>query len=63
MIAEYFTDLRNMSDTLKSICNQGINQEMLTINEINFLQSMIYRNGNGGSGDTSIYGLVPKIVL
>ena len=60
-ISEYFSILSNTMDTLKTISEKELNQELLTTQEIHFLQSMIYENYNGGSGETPYKGWYPKL--
>ena len=50
LIQEYFTDLKNIADTLKSISTKELNNETLSNDEIDFLKNMIYHNGDSGSG-------------
>jgi hypothetical protein len=60
-IVSYFSTLGNVMDTLKSIAEKELNQEMLTNVEISFLQSMIYEDWNGGSGTTPYKGWYPRL--
>jgi hypothetical protein len=60
-IVSYFNTLGNVMDTLKSISIKELNQELLTTQEIHFLQSMIYEDYNGGSGTTPYKGWYPKL--
>jgi hypothetical protein len=60
-ISEYFSLLGNTMDTLKTISEKELNQELLTQQEIHFLQSMIYENYNGGSGESPYKGWYPKL--
>lgn len=60
-ISDYFSFLGNTMDTLKTISEKELNQELLTQQELHFLQSMIYENYNGGSGETPYKGWYPKL--
>ena len=60
-IIEYFSFLANVMDTLKTISEKELNQELLNSQEIHFLQSMIYEDYNGGSGTTPYQGWYPKL--
>jgi len=60
-IISYFNTLGNVIDTLNIIAQKELNQELLTIQEIHFLQSMIYEDYNGGSGETPFKGWYPKL--
>lgn len=60
-ITAYFTLLGNVMDTLRMISEKELNQELLTAQEIHFLQSMIYEDYNGGSGETPYKGWYPKL--
>ncbi|MFZ1517719.1 MAG: DUF3160 domain-containing protein [Ignavibacteriaceae bacterium] len=60
-IVSYFNTLGYVMDTLKIISEKELNQELLTTQEIHFLQSMIYENYNGGSGETPYKGWYPKL--
>lgn len=61
LISNYFSLLGNVMDTLKTISEKELNQELLTSQEIHFLQSMIYENYNGGSGTPPYDGWYPKL--
>jgi hypothetical protein len=58
-IIEYFSFLANVMDTLKTISEKELNQELLNSQEIQFLQSMIYEY-YGGCG-TTYQGWYPKL--
>src|SRR5574338_408177 len=60
-ISAYFNSLGNIMDTLKVISEKELNQQLLTNDEITFLQNMIYENGSGGSGTTPYKGWYPKL--
>ena len=60
-ITEYFNTLGNVMDTLKTISVKELNQEMLTAEEITFLQNMIYEDGSGGSGTPPYLGWYPRL--
>lgn len=60
-ITMYFNNLGNVMDTLKMISEKELNQELLTISEIVFLQNMIYENGGGGSGEPPYLGWYPRL--
>ncbi len=60
-ITEYFNTLGNVMDTLKTISEKELNQEMLTAEEITFLQNMIYEDGSGGSGTPPYLGWYPRL--
>ncbi len=60
-ISGYFTLLGNVMDTLKTISEKELIQEILTYQEKHFLQSMIYEDFNGGSGETPYKGWYPKL--
>ena len=60
-IVAYFSTLGNVMDTLKTIAQKELNQELLTASEITFLQNMIYENGSGGSGETPYLGWYPRL--
>jgi len=60
-ITEYFTTLGNVMDTLGTISMKELNEEMLTIEEITFLQNMIYEDGSGGSGTPPYLGWYPRL--
>ncbi len=60
-IIDYFNTLGNVMDTLKSISIKELNQEMLTTDEITFLQNMMYYDASGGSGTTPYFGWYPRL--
>ena len=60
-ITEYLNTLGNVMDTLKSISVKELNQELLSSQEVHFLQSMIYEDYNGSSGETPYKGWYPKL--
>jgi len=60
-IISYFNTLGNVMDTLKTIAQKELNNELLTPGEITFLQNMIYENGSGGSGETPYLGWYPRL--
>ena len=60
-ISDYFNLLGNVMDTLITISEKELNQELLTTQEIHFLQSMIYEDYSGGSGETPYKGWYPKL--
>ena len=60
-ISEYFSLLGNTMDTLRIISGKELNREGLTPQEIHFLQSMLYENYNGGSGETPYKGWYAKL--
>jgi len=60
-ITSYFNILGNVMDTLKNISQKELNQELLTTEEIVFLQNMIYENGGGGSGTPPYLGWYPRL--
>ncbi len=60
-ITTYLSFLANTMDTLKTISEKELNQEMLSSQEIHFLQSMIYDDFNGGSGSTPYKGWYAKL--
>lgn len=61
MIAEYFTFLKNISDTLYTISTKELNEEILNVDEIEFLKNMIYQKGSMGSGETPYLGWYPRL--
>jgi hypothetical protein len=52
---------KDVMDTLKTISVKELNQEMLTAEEITFLQNMIYEDGSGGSGTPPYLGWYPRL--
>lgn len=60
-ILDYFTTLYQVSDTLMTISIKELNQELLTPQEILFLQNMIYENGSTGSGESPFLGWYPRL--
>ena len=60
-ITQYFTTLKNIMDTLLTISQKELSQELLNPNEISFLQNMMYYDASGGSGTTPYYGWYPRL--
>ena len=60
-ITSYFNTLYEISDTLMTISNKELLGEMLTEQEIVFLQDIIYEHANGGYTSNSYSGWFPKL--
>jgi len=57
-VIDYFNNLYSASDTLESICAKELNNEMLTVEEISFLKSMLYEQQTSG---ITIDGWYPRL--
>ncbi len=61
-IEAHFDYVANVMDTLYSISNKELNQELLSPSEIHFLKNMMYEGMNGGCGMSLSYeGWYPKL--